>query len=259
MIYFFIFLFGLAVGSFVNAVICRLPRGRGLTGRSACPRCARPIVWYDLIPLASFFILKRRCRNCGGGISWCYPLVELYSGLAALGSFEWLGRSGLADAAFGFFLLMIFLTLSVIDFRHFILPDGVIGAGAFGALLYAFFGPGNFHPLAYQNILTALGLFIFFFLFWAASRGAWLGLGDAKLAALIGLVFGPLGGSAVIYLAIVLGAMVGIVLMAFKRAGPKTRLPFGSFICLTASLYLFFGYAIIQKMDFVNLILRIGK
>lgn len=257
--YLFVFLFGLVAGSFINVVIYRLPRSRGLTGRSACPGCAWSIVWYDLIPLMSFLLLRGRCRACRQPISWQYFVVELYSGLAALASFEWLGRSGLADAAFGFFLLMIFLILLVIDLKHFILPNSVIGAGVFGAVLYVFFGPGNFYPLTYQNILTALGLFIFFFLFWVVSRGTWLGLGDAKLAAMIGLVFGPLGGIAIIYLAIILGAIVGIALMAFKRAGPKTRLPLGSFMCLTASLYLFFGYAIIQRVDFVNLILRIGK
>jgi len=105
----FAFVFGLTIGSFLNVVIYRLPRGEGLAGRSGCPNCQDQLAWFDLVPLLSFLFLAGRCRRCQGRISWRYPLVELVTGLLALAVLVRFGPgpAGLAYFAFGAALIAI--------------------------------------------------------------------------------------------------------------------------------------------------------
>ena len=117
-----VFLFGLAVGSFLNVVIYRLPRGKSLIHPgSTCPSCGKPIRFYDNIPVISFLVLRRRCRRCGEKISWRYPLVELLTAilftLVAL-------KYGFSLQSFGYILLTAMLiAITFIDLEHFIIPD----------------------------------------------------------------------------------------------------------------------------------------
>jgi leader peptidase (prepilin peptidase)/N-methyltransferase len=254
MLYIFIFLFGLIIGSFVNVLIYRLPRGKAfIKGRSQCPGCGTDIVWYDLIPILSFIFLKTRCRKCGFKISWTYPAVELYSGIVFVASFILLGGAGSTDWIFSVLLLEAFLVLTFIDFQHLILPDSVILFTLIAALVYGLLskfviGSGIFNILSLENILSAVLAFGIFFLVWLVSKGKWLGFGDVKLAGLIGLIFGAMGSLIVLYLAVVLGAVVGLVLLAFKKANLKTQLPFGSFIGISASAYILFDPFITEKI-----------
>lgn len=254
MLYLWLVLFGLAIGSFVNVVIARVPSGRSLTGRSACPHCGHTLAWYDLIPLVSFIWLRRRCRYCQRSISWQYFFVELYAGLVFPLSYRLLAGAGLSNWLYALFFLMLFLTLFAIDLEHQLLPNGLIVAGLIVAIAYATW----FRLWSADRLLAAALLFLFFFLLWYFSHGTWLGLGDAKLALLVGLIFGLNGGIIVIYTAITLGAFLGLLLLLFRRAGLKTRLPLGSFITLTASLYLLWGNAII-KLDIPVYILKLFK
>lgn len=232
----FLFLFGLSAGSFINVVIWRVPRGEGVAaGRSRCRDCGQPLTWYDLVPVISWLILRARCRHCRAPISIQYPLVELASGLFFV----------YGGTAFDIWLLEIFLALFVIDLRHLLLPDSIILAGLIGALVFS-----RFHLLTVPNLLTAFLLFGFFFLLWAVSRGRWLGLGDAKLAALIGLAFGPWPGLTVIYAGVFLGGLTALALLAARRAQLHTRLPLGSFLCLAAAFYLLWGDVIINSRWF---------
>ena len=280
--YFYIFLFGLIVGSFVNVVIYRVPRGESIvSGRSRCANCGKNIAWYDLIPIASFFILRFHCRQCRRRISWLYPVVELYSGLIFLLTFYFTFISQ-ATTLFHYYplpttyylllvnwLLLIFLLeslliLAVIDLKNLILPDSVmlmmfLGVLAYGILEYlrGYFG---FNIFSFDNFIGATVLFSALFLIWFFSKGSWLGLGDAKLAGLVGLIFGLWGGLIVIYGAIIAGMIAGLVLMVSHKANLKTKLPLGTFICLSATAYVFFGTSVQNKLAdfffFVPLILK---
>lgn len=246
-LFIYVFLLGLIVGSFVNVAIWRLPRRMSLGGRSQCVSCLAKIPWHDLIPLASFLILRGRCRQCGVNIRWQYPLVEFYSGLVFLGSFMQFWSLGVSQWLFTVFLLEIFLILAVIDYHHLILPDllvilmvmaavGVyICQWMFGYSALSFASSGS----VIFNLLSAVILFSILFVPWLISGGRWLGLGDAKLLAVIGFIFGLKGGLLILYGAVVIGALAGLVLWLSRRATLKTKLPLGAFICIIATVYVF--------------------
>ena len=127
-------LVGLALGSFLNVVISRLPRGESVVaGRSRCPQCKTPLVWYDNIPLCSYVWLRGRCRSCGAAISWRYPLVELGGGLMALVLWHTF-PDRLLLLAYGPFSLAL-IALTAIDLEHRLLPDAITVPGTILGLL----------------------------------------------------------------------------------------------------------------------------
>ena len=265
-IYAFLFIFGLVIGSFVNVLIWRIPREEGIVGgRSHCPHCGKMVAWYDLIPLLSFLLLNRRCRHCHQFISWRYFLIELYSGLVFVFSYQFSSGQSLAHWLIVVFLLEIYLALSVIDLEHLILPDKLIIAGLIGVFIYGILERPNIitvdlNVLSLNHLATAGGLFAFFALLWLSSKGQWMGFGDAKLALLIGLSFGFIGGMIVLYTAIIMGFLVGIFLLITAQADLKTKLPFGAFLGVSSSLYLLFGYGIIlEQLGSIYTIINIFK
>lgn len=162
-IYFFIFIFGICVGSFLNVLIVRLgsenldylPKGqKGISGRSHCPNCGHILRWYDLVPVLSFILLKGKCRYCGKPISWQYPIVELTTGILFFLIFNFqfsiinqLFNFQLSNFITLFYLLFIVSCLIVIfvsDLKYFIIPDKIIIAGSVGAFLYRIFYIYNF-------------------------------------------------------------------------------------------------------------------
>ena len=249
------FILGLIVGSFVNVVICRLPRSQSVVkGRSKCPDCGKRLAWYDLIPIVSFLVLKRRCRNCKVPISWTYPLIELYSGLVFLVSYQLFSPDGLVNWLFIVFVLELFLILGLIDLRHLILPDsllivllgGSLSVLAISKLFDIYLG----WPMSVaSSFIGAAILFSVLFVMWLLSKGQWLGFGDVKLAGIIGLIFGFWGGLAILYAAVVLGALLGLVLLLTHRANLKTKLPLGTFICLSATFYILGGNVVLSRLD----------
>ncbi|MBI2063841.1 MAG: prepilin peptidase [Candidatus Yanofskybacteria bacterium] len=249
----YIFFLGLIVGSFVNVVIFRVPRGESVvSGRSRCTHCGNKIYWFDLIPVVSFFVLKFRCKQCHQRISWIYPAVELYSGIIFLLVFSFAGQVGMVNRLFLVFILEILLALALIDLKNLILPDAIMlvmlsGILACGILEYSS-GRYLFNIFSFNNLIGAAVLFLTFFIFWFFSKGAWLGLGDAKLAGLVGLVFGLWGGLVIIYGAIIAGTVAGLVLLASHRANLKTKLPLGTFISFSATVYIFLGQGILEKV-----------
>ncbi|MBI2063348.1 MAG: prepilin peptidase [Candidatus Yanofskybacteria bacterium] len=247
------FFLGLMVGSFVNVVIYRIPRGQGIFwGRSACPNCRKKLSWYDLIPVFSFFVLKARCRQCRQRISWLYPAVELYSGVIFVLALRFLGQVGVVDWLFAIFILEALFALALIDLKNFILPDSVMLVMLTGILAYGileYFSVGRvFNVFSFNNFLGAIVLFSILFFVWFLSKGVWLGLGDAKFAGLIGLIFGFWGGLIIFYGAVAVGSVVGLILLIGRRANLKTKLPFGAFIGFSATVYFFFGRVILEKI-----------
>lgn len=234
-------LVGLAVGSFLNVVITRLPRGESpFRGRSRCPQCDAPLRWRDNLPLMSYLLLRGRCRACGGPIPWRYPLVELVSGL--LGAALWLKFPGspllLAYAPFGAALV----ALSFLDLEHFWLPDVLTLPLTLLGLIFSLILPHLRWYEAFSGALVGGGAF--YVVAWGYYRltgREGLGLGDAKLLALIGAFLGIRALPWVVLLSALMGAGVGAVLIWRERAGRLTPIPYGPFLAAAALLYLFFA------------------
>src|SRR3989344_1005869 len=179
----FIFIFGLIVGSFLNAVIHRLHSGQSIFERSSkCPNCGHTLAWYDLIPIVSFFMLNQRCRYCGKPISWQYPLVELATAIAfglIYNQLSIIDYQLLFQFIFTCFLIVIF----VYDLKHYLILDRVVIPAAVLALIYQVW-QGNF----FNSIWGALALSGFFALLYFFSKGRWIGLGDVKLGIFLGIL-----------------------------------------------------------------------
>ncbi len=237
-----IFVVGLCVGSFLNVVLYRLGRRGGIiTGRSACPRCGRKLLWYDLIPLASFLALGGRCRFCRGPISLRYPAVELLTA-ATLTLFFW--RTGLSADPLtmtGAVLTVGLLALVFFDVTALWLPDAItmpliVLAAARSAV-------GGV-PILRDALMSGFILAGAFGILYVVSGRRWIGFGDVKLVFLIGLLFGyPIAPIAVLA-GIWTAAFAGIILIILRRATLKTALPFGAFLAGAAIIILLFFHEI---------------
>lgn len=233
--------FGLALGSFLNVCILRLPEGQSvLTPRSHCPSCERSLKWFENIPLLSYLGLRGRCRTCAHPISPLYPLVELGSGLVWLGAFLFYGLSwqALSAAVFGSLLLGIAVT----DARRYIIPDEFSLGGLVLGLALSF-APGYPGPL--QALLGAvLGFGVMYVVAvvgeWAFKKPA-LGGGDIKMMAMVGAFLGPVGTLLTVFVGSAAGAVI------FGPVGLKTGklVPFGVFLALGAGIVLIWGDALV--------------
>ena len=268
LIYFFIFLFGLAVGSFLNCVIYRLETGGNFfRGRSFCPKCKHILSWPDLIPLFSFFLLKGKCRYCQQKISLQYPLVELATGiLFVLTAYNLqLTIYNLKDLFVVSYLLLVvncLLVIFVYDLKHYIIPDKIIYPAIAVAFLYQIIS--NFQWVAggwrlisitnfqflitnfYHPFLSAVGAALFFLFIVLISRGKWMGVGDIKLAFLMGLVLGFPNILVALFSAFLLGAIIGIGLIISGKKTLKSEVPFGPFLVTGTFIALFWGQEIIN-------------
>ena len=231
-----LFILGLCVGSFLNVVIARVPKGRSIVHPgSACPRCGKPIAWFDNVPLLSYVLLRARCRHCREPISLRYPLVELVTGLLfVLAAWE-LGW-GLPLAA-GLILVAALIAITAIDLDCQLIPDVISLPGiVVGFVLSLVSGrPGWLDSLV--GILLGGGLF---FLIIVASRGG-MGGGDMKLGAMLGAFLGWKLTLVAVMLAVLGGGVVAIVLLALRRKGRKDAVPFGPFLALGGAVSLFWG------------------
>jgi leader peptidase (prepilin peptidase)/N-methyltransferase len=238
------FLVGLALGSFLNVVITRLPRGEQIiAGRSRCPHCRTTIRWRDNLPLLSYLWLRGRCRDCGAPISPRYPLVELAAGLLGLALWWRFPASPLLLAYVPFCTAL--LALSAIDLEHRLLPDAITLPGIGLGLGLALVLP----HLAFLEAAAgaAAGGAIFFAIGWLYRKFTGrqgLGGGDVKLLALIGAFLGIQALPFVIFLSAALGSLVGFALVlgtGHWRAGGwrVAAIPYGPFLAAAALIYLF--------------------
>ena len=240
-----IFLLGLIVGSFLNCVIYRLEENKSfLKGRSYCPHCKHTLNWQDLIPLLSFLFLKGRCRYCQKPISLQYPLVELVTGLLFVSFF-------IFHFSFFIFLIACFLIIIfVYDLRHYIIPDKIIYpailvSGIWYLVSSIFLGLYTKYEIL-NTIYSAFGAAAFFLLIVLISRGKWMGVGDIKLAFLMGLVLSPPKILVALFLAFFIGAIIGMGLIISGKKTLKSEVPFGPFLVTGTFIALFFGEKIIQ-------------
>lgn len=247
---------GLAIGSFLNVVIARVPGRKPLTTPSACPHCGTPIRRRDNIPLISWIALRGRCRACGEPISVRYPLVELLGAGAFAGVGAWLvpelvTASGAALAAdilelvayLGFAAASIALT--AIDLEHRRLPNVLVlptllgGAVLLGTAAFLDLDPGQ----AARAVAGAGVAFALYLIIELVSRGG-VGMGDVKLAAPVGLFLAYLGWGQLavgLFAGFLTGGLVGLVLLAARRASRRTAIPFGPWILVGAWLGILVG------------------
>lgn len=261
-----LFIFGLAIGSFLNVVALRYRGNRFLFspkvigGRSHCPSCKRTLRWFELVPLVSFAAQGGRCRHCKKRIGFQYPLVELLSGLIFVLVPLRLG-GGLALSASWIAAFEVLLLITYVDIRLQIVPDEldiILGAlaviaGAFyvagaGVMNRSFLGPsaaffGLQNNFWWNHLAGALFGAAFFAFLIFVTKGKGMGWGDVKLSVPLGFLFGwpdilPLYGTA-----FVVGAVVGGALLLGKLKTMKSALPFVPFIAFGAAFVFFFGAA----------------
>ncbi|OGD62562.1 hypothetical protein A2160_05975 [Candidatus Beckwithbacteria bacterium RBG_13_42_9] len=243
MVYFFLFLLGIVVGSFLSVVVYRevnevknanfLPGW--VWGRSICDHCRRKLLWYDNIPLFSYLLLKGKCRWCHQPISFQYPLIELLTGL----EFVWLywilsrfaffgqieGFYSLALAGYWFFIFSVSVVLALVDWKTQILPDTVLLPAIVLAILRLFI------THQWQFLFSAFIAGLFFLSLFLVTRGKGIGFGDVKLGFFMGLVLGWWQRVIVaIFLAFLTGAIVGVIVVILKKKTLKSAIAFGPFL-----------------------------
>ena len=245
MIWFILFIFGTAIGSFINVVATRydgdhfLLANKVIGGRSHCSGCKKTLRWFELVPLFSFIAQGARCRRCHASLSFQYPLAELISGaifvfvpfvfgLAVLPSVIWV-------LVFESLLLM-----SLIDIELGIIPDEInIFLGVLGALL-------AIDSMAESRIIGALVAGAFFGALILITKGKGMGMGDLKLVVPLGLLFGWPAITIVLMFAFFTGAAIGLLSIAFKKNTMKGTLPFGPFLATSAAIVFFWGPGLVQ-------------
>lgn len=230
---------GLALGSFLNVVAARIPRGGSvLHPASACMTCAAPIAWYDNVPLVSYVVLRGRCRSCSARIPLRYPAVELVTALLVVACVLVFGLT--SEALVAAFFCAVLVAVSAIDLEHRIIPNKIVlPAAAIVLVAQTGLEPGV------EWTLAALGCSLFLFLA-VLAYPAGMGMGDVKLALLLGAA---LGRTAPVALMIgMLAALVPVVVLfaSHGRAARKMAIPFGPFLALGGVVALFLGDALLD-------------
>ena len=227
---------GLAIGSFLNVVIARLPAGRSLwRPRSACPSCGAAIAWHDNIPLLSFIALRGRCRACDGQIAWRYPGVEAATGGLFLAAYLAYGPT--VEFAVAAVLLAALLTLTAIDLAHQIIPDAITLPGIVVGVVASLVNRRVTWVESILGVIVGGGLFLAIILL----SGGGMGGGDMKLAAMLGAFLGWKIVLMSILIGVLVGGAYGLWLLASGRRGRKDPIPFGPFLALGGAVSLFWG------------------
>ena len=235
-----VFVAGTVVGSFLNVVILRTRVKTSVAdGRSKCMSCQTALSPRDLVPVLSFCALRGKCRSCKVPISIQYPLVELSAGILFLLAFlnDGLGLSFVRDIAFVSTLIVIF----VFDLRYMEIPDQF----TIPAMVFAFLA--NLY-LGFSFVSLIAGAIVaggFFLMQYVLSKGTWIGGGDIRLGALMGLMLGLPSTVAALFVAYVVGAVYAAWLIATKKGGANTQVPFGTFLTVATVVGMFWGEGIV--------------
>jgi len=214
-------------------------------GRSFCPKCKHKVNWFDNVPVISFLILEGRCRFCGKSISFQYPLVELLTGALFYLSY-------LSHLSFLSYLLICGLVvIFFVDLEHQIIPDEIVIP--LSILFLVYFLMTNPQLLITNYLITALISFLFLYFIFLLTKGKGMGLGDVKLAFLMGLVLGFPKIVVAFYLAFLTGAFVGVILILLSRAKLKQKIAFGPFLVFGTIFSLLWGEKIVTLAEKVLL------
>lgn len=259
-----IFVFGLAIGSFLNAAIYRLETEHSVWhGRSFCPDCKHILGASELIPLVSFLWQRGRCHYCHRPISAQYPLVEIATGIVFCLLAYWFWPALYLDQfVFNYatilnllylgFISCLFIIIFVYDFKYLLIPDSIVFLGIGGsllAILVKWFLSGCFFALSCDFFSTILATLVgggFFLILVTISREKWMGWGDVKLGFLLGLFLGWPNILVAMFLAFLLGSIIGVLLIVSGSKKLKSQVPFGPFLVVGAFVALLWGQALIN-------------
>ncbi|MGZ4677228.1 MAG: prepilin peptidase [Acidimicrobiia bacterium] len=247
--------FGLVVGSFLNVVVWRIPRGESVVSPpSHCPSCDEQLGAVENVPVLSWVALRGRCRHCGSRISVRYPLVELTT--AAL----WVGLAARFGAAWelGAYLALAagLVALSLIDLDHFLLPNRVLyptGILTAALLVVAAAADDRWDALLRAGLGGAAAFAVFFVIHVVSPRG--MGFGDVRLSFVLGLALGWLSWGHVylgLFLGFLLGAVVGTLLIATGVRTRKDHVPFGPFLAAGALIAIYAGTELLRVLHFTR-------
>lgn len=264
-LYIFSFILGSVVGSFLNVCIYRIPREESVVSPpSHCTSCGSRIRVYQNVPVLSYIFLGGKCSECGSPISARYPVVEVLTGLLFLAAFRSFGFT--IETLFYLILICSLIVITFIDLEHMIIPNLVTIPGIIVGLLYNslktdwntsrdllgefsfslvnFFGVLNEVPFLDSVFGIIIGggvLFLIAFLYVLIRKREGMGMGDVKLLAMIGAFLGWKGVIFVMLVSSVIGTVVGLSVIAYKKGNLKYALPFGPFLSLAAVIYVFTG------------------
>jgi prepilin signal peptidase PulO-like enzyme (type II secretory pathway) len=247
------FMFGAAMGSFLNVVAVRTRKGtKFTTGRSKCPKCKKIIRWYDNIPILSYLILRGVCRKCKKEISWQYPAAEIGTGIlfsaVAFKFFSLMNSDTFIPTVFWLILVSLLVVIFIYDAKYLEIPGGALWSALVGVIIFNlisdFYSARTFLSVfelaTYSGTLAGMAGFLFFFFLVAVSDERWMGMGDAYLALLLGLLLGWPKILLGLFLAFMLGSFWGIVLIITKKKTMQSQIPFGPFLITGALLAVFF-------------------
>ncbi len=223
---FFVFITGAAMGSFINVVVDRLIAGQGLGGRSHCDHCKKTLSWYELFPILSYIALRGRCRRCHTTLSLEHPIIEISTGMFYV--ITWiLIPSASVILYWGIVSCAWIIVLS--DLRYKLISDYMQLSFFISLLLLKLVERASIFSLlgdCFAGIMVSLPIGLIF----VVSNERAMGLGDVFLAALIGFALGISKGLLALYIAFLLGAVVGVVLLIQQKKGMKSAVPFGPFL-----------------------------
>lgn len=249
-----VFLFGSFIGSFLNVIIWRWPREKNINGRSECPHCHHQLSARDLIPVVSYLLAGGKCRYCKKRISWRYPLIEIVTGVLfviAVIVVNPAANSLLIDwlsVAKYCFIYCVLLVVFVIDYEHYLILDKIVFPSLVIVVVWDFvlvwLTGDNYQPFVVDIILGAVAGFMPFYLLSKLSKGKWMGLGDAKLGLFLGAVFGFPQIWVSYFIAFLLGTVVSLPLLLAGKKELTSKLPFGTFLAVSACITMWFGYQI---------------
>lgn len=235
------FIYGLFLGSFFNVVGLRVPSRQSITtGRSACTTCLQPLSWYELIPLCSYIIQHGKCRHCHQRIAILYPIIELLTGCLFALSFYMLGFQ--YDLIGALLLSSLLVIVFVTDITYLVIPNRIL---LFFMPLFIIYG--LFHPqFPWWSSLSGLMIgYLMIAVVILISRGG-MGAGDMKLCAVLGFILGTQNIILTFFLACVIGAVVGVLMLMFKVIDRKQKIPFGPYIVVAAIISYYYGQSILE-------------
>src|SRR3712207_1739909 len=234
-------IFGAVIGSFLNVVAYRLPRGESLSHPpSRCPSCGAPVKPYDNIPVLSWLLLRGRCRHCDAPISARYPIVEAGTGI--LCALVVIAKGADEDAILGLVLVLLLVPITLIDLDHHLIPNKITYPGfVLGVVLVAVLFPDDL----VEHLIASAAAGGFLFVAWVVHpRG--MGMGDVKLAFVLGIYLGRAVAPAM-FVALIAGALIGALVIARMgvKDGRKAGIPFGPWLALGGVVGIFAGDAIV--------------
>lgn len=238
-----IFFLGLAIGSFLNVLIDRLPAGKSLGGRSICDHCKRVLSVVELVPVLSWLIQKGYSRCCKKRLSEQYPLVELTTGLVFAG--VWLRFSSEPFIA-GVMMVIAaaLIVITVVDMRERIIPDYMTLTIIISAVILS-----TLSGQLVQNFLAGIILFGLLFVMHMLTKGKGMGFGDVKFAFAIGLLLGLWEGFIAIYIAFLLGGVVGGAMLLGGRKKLTSKIAFGPFLVAGTVVMLLWGEWVLEVVE----------